>query len=408
MKMVANFSKMNGRLKQFDKGAKHSLTYLLLTFIFLFVNIASSQNLQNNLEASTESHVHTYTKLFEGGSTDCHSYRIPSIVTTTKGTLIAFAECRRKSKSDRGDIDLVCKRSTNNGTTWSATKVIIYIGPDTWGNPTAVTDFTTGRIWLFLNWDKGGQKPLPIIDKWGDRKVFISHSDDDGLTWSKPEDMTGTLVPSNYKWDAIGPGVGIQTVNSNDGQLIIPATGRNIFSDDHGASWQYQIIPSGTGEGTIVELANGKLMRNDRPVRKQWELIKKRRISRGSIENGFSPFIPDKALDDPKCEGSIFRYNWDSPDRILFLNSDSQTTRCQMRVRISYDQGQTWPVSRKIYDWLSDEEAKAQGKGGYSSMTKTTDNCVGALIETCNDKGNHSIEFHKFNISWILNGTMEP
>lgn len=398
---------MNLRLKHFTETGKYSTSFLIVVIIFLAGKVRS-QDLAISKEVKNNAQIHTYTKLFEGGSEKCHSYRIPSIVTTTKGTLIAFAECRRNSKSDRGDIDLVFKRSTDNGATWSASKVIIDIGTDTWGNPTAVTDFITGRIWLFLNWDKGGQRPLPKIEKWGDRKVYISYSDNDGLTWSKPEDFTSTLVPSNYKWDAIGPGVGIQSVRMNKGRLIIPATGRNIYSDDHGASWHYQIIPSGTGEGTIVELANGELMRNDRPVRKQWELMKKRRISTGSVEKGFSPFVPDEKLDDPKCEGSIFRYNWDSPDRILFLNSDSQTTRCKMRVRISYDQGQTWPVSREIYDWLSDEEAKAQGKGGYSSMTKTADNCVGALIETQNSAGNHSIEFHKFNLPWILNGQKEP
>lgn len=84
-----------------------------------------------------------------------------------------------------------------------------------------------------------------------------------------------------------------------------------------------------------------------------------------------------------------------------------------MRVRISYDGGLTWPVSRKIYDWLTDSEAFAQGKGGYSSMVKTADYTIGALIEINENTGDSQnshrfIEFHKFNLPWMLNGSTEP
>ncbi|THU32066.1 exo-alpha-sialidase [Niastella caeni] len=369
----------------------------------------------DNPPAITEvAETHTYTKIFDGGTNGYHSFRIPSIIRTNANTLIAFVEGRMSSNKDHGNINVEYKRSTDHGATWSSMMEVVGAGQGTWGNPTAVVDRTTGRIWVFMNWNSatknlGGTDGYDPIDTWGDRRVYYSYSDNDGLSFSTPTDMTNTLLPPNYKWDAVGPGTGIQTSN---GTLVIPATGRNIYSTDHGATWHYQMIPGGTSEGAIVELNDGRLMRNDRASGSTWETAKRRWVSRGTIAGGFSAFAPDNTLLDPYCQGSIVRYTG-SPDRIMVLNSASTETRCKMRVRISYDGGVTWPISRKIYDWLTDSEAFAQGKGGYSSMVKTADYTIGALIEVNENTGssstsNRSIEFHKFNLPWMLNGNAEP
>jgi sialidase-1 len=358
---------------------------------------------------------HTYATIFDGGGSEgYHSYRIPSIVRTNNNTLIAFVEGRMSSNKDYGNINVEYKRSTDNGSTWSSLKEVVGVGQGTWGNPTAVNDHTTGRIWIFMNWNSatknlGGTDGYDPINTWGDRKVYVSYSDDDGISFVTPIDMTSTLLPPNYTWDAIGPGTGIETSN---GTLVIPAQGRNIYSTDHGATWHYQLIPGGTSEGTIVELNDGRLMRNDRATSTVWATAKRRWVSRGTLTGGFSAFAPDDVLLDPACEGSVVRYTG-SPDRIMVLNSASTETRCKMRVRISYDGGVTWPISRKIYDWLTDDEAWDQGKGGYSSMVKTADYTIGALIEVNEDTGNsgtshRSVEFHKFNLPWMLNGSTEP
>jgi len=368
---------------------------------------------------ATATEIHTNTVIFDGGgSTGYHSFRIPSIVKTTNGTLIALAEGRMANNKDYGNINLIYKRSTDNGATWSALGEVVGVGPGTWGNPTAVVDATNGRVWVFMSWNAGdhnqfGTDGFQKIDAWGDRKVYVSYSDNHGVSWSAPQDLTNTLLPASYKWDAMGPGTGIQKKQvSHQNRLIIPAIGRNIYSGNGGVTWQYQLISSGTSEGTIVEKLNGTLMRNDRAVSSQWELSKRRRVSIGSIENGFPTWTSDNTLLDPACQGSILRYNTDSPNRILFLNSASTDTRGKMRVRISYDEGQTWPISRRIYDWLTEQQAVDQGKGGYSSMVKTNDFHVGALIEineAVGDPNSHrSIEFHKFNLAWILNGNIEP
>ena len=221
----------------------------------------------DNPAAVTEAtETHTYIKLFDGGSDGYHSFRIPSIVRTNANTLLAFVEGRMSANKDYGNINVEYKRSTDNGSTWSAMKEVVGASQATWGNPTSVVDRTTGRIWVFMSWNsatknQGGTDGYDKIDTWGDRRVYSSYSDDDGLTFSTPVDMTSTLLPAGYTWDAMGPGVGIQTGN---GTLVIPTIGRNIYSTDHGATWQYQRIPGGTSEGAIVELNDGRLMRNDR------------------------------------------------------------------------------------------------------------------------------------------------
>lgn len=379
---------------------------------------AANANAMADAQLLAAAQVHTSAKIFDGGGSDgYHSFRIPSLIRTTNGTLIAFAEGRMSSNKDYGNINLVYKRSTNNGATWSALGEVVGVGPGTWGNPTAVVDQSNGRVWLFMSWNSGthnqsGTDGYEPINSWGERKVYVSYSDNNGASWSPQQDLTSTLLPSNFTWDAMGPGVGLQKSKTGaTGRLIIPAIGRNIYSDDHGVTWQYQLIPSGTSEGTIIEKLNGGLIRNDRPVMSQWELSKRRRISVGSI-TGFPAWTSDPDLLDPACQASVLRYT-DAPNRIMFLNSASTETRGKMRVRITYDEGGTWPISRRIFDNLTEQQAIDQGKGGYSSMAKTADFMVGALIEVNENTGssstsNRSIEFHKFNLPWILNGAVEP
>lgn len=402
-------------------GAKRLPGFFTLAALVILTATACKKGVADQPAADAErkaeteaTQTHTYVKIFDGGSDGYHSFRIPSIVRTNDNTLLAFVEGRMSANKDYGNINVEYKRSTDNGSTWSSMLEVVGAGQGTWGNPTSVVDRTTGRIWVFMSWNsatknQGGTDGYDKIDTWGDRKVYYSYSDDDGLSFSTPTDMTSTLLPANYKWDAMGPGVGIQTTN---GTLVIPAIGRNIYSTDHGATWQYKLIPGGTSEGTIVELMDGRLMRNDRATSSVWETGKRRWVSRGTIAGTFSTFAPDDVLLDPACEGSIVRYTG-SPDRIMVLNSASTETRCKMRVRISYDGGVTWPISRKIYDWLTDAEAFSQGKGGYSSMVKTADYTIGALIEineNTGDSGNshRSIEFHKFNLPWMVDGATEP
>jgi sialidase-1 len=412
---------------KFNDPACHYRSFSACLYLLLFLVVGCHKKQQSADEAiqqadgrtaATEAAaIHTSMKLFDGGNESIyHSFRIPSIIKTKNHTLIAFAEGRRWSSSDYGDINTVFKRSFDNGATWTALGEVAASGNGTWGNPTAVYDpslDSNGRVWLFLNWNDGAIAQWSDFDSWGDRKVYTTYSDDNGATWSTPKDMTSTLVPLSYHFDAVGPGNGIRTAYNHPGRLIIPALGRNIYSDNHGVTWKKDSIPGTTDESTIVELMDGRLMRNDRPRTNIWATVKKRRKSFGTIEGGFSAFVPDDALTDPKCEGSMLRYNTDAPARIYFLNPNDDNQRCNMTVRISYDDGKTWPRSRPIFDYNTCYyKPLTVGRGGYSCMVKTADYCVGALIEINEDlhdtTSHKSIEFHKFNLPWILNGSTEP
>ncbi len=406
----------------------HSLSAWLLLLLVLVLGCHKKQQSANEATQQADSRtatteaaaIHTSMKLFDGGNESIyHSFRIPSIIKTNNHTLVAFAEGRKHNSDDYGDINVVYKRSFDNGASWTALGEVAASGNGTWGNPTAVYDSSpeagpNGRIWLFMSWNDASITQWSDFNSWGDRKVYVSYSDSHGYQWTTPVDMTSTLLPPGFTWDAMGPGNGIRTAyGPHPGRLIIPAKGRNIYSDNHGATWQWDTIPGTTDESTIVELMDGRLMRNDRPISSIWATAKKRRKSIGTIEGGFAAFTPDNALTDPKCEGSMLRYNTDAPARIYFLNPNDDNQRCNMTVRISYDEGKTWPRSRPIYNYNTcDYPSLTVGKGGYSSMVKTGDYCVGALIEINEDlhtDGSHkSIEFHKFNLPWILNGNTEP
>ncbi len=348
-----------------------------------------------------------------------HSFRIPSIVRSTQGTLIAFAEGRQCSAADFGNINLVYKRSFDHGKTWTKLAEVVGSGAGTWGNPTAVVDEATGTIWLFMNWNAENISQNASTNPCtgnatsavgsGDRPVFVSKSTDDGASWTKPVDMTAALQPGGMGWDAVGPGVGIYTsVGASAGRLIIPATHRNIYSDDHGATWKYKSVPGGTGESTVVELSDGKLLRNDRAVGSTWNTAKRRWLSTGTIEGSFPAFAPHDTLLDPRVEGSAIRYSTDT-HRIFFLNPASTVQRCKMRVRISYDDGATWPISRQLHDMLTATQTCDRHLGGYSSMAKTADYHVAALVERLESDGvHHGIEVHRFNLPWVLDGTPEP
>ncbi|APU16093.1 MULTISPECIES: sialidase family protein [Actinoalloteichus] len=366
--------------------------------------------------------------LFNGGNESFngltyHSFRIPALIRTNRNTLIAFAEGRAANNRDFGNINLLYKRSTNNGSSWSGLSEVVGRGQGTWGNPTPVVDRTNNRIWLFMNHQPEGSG---TVNSWDDRQVWVSSSSDDGVSWTAPVNMSDTLKPrtrangSSWNWDAVGPGVGIQTTVRNPGRLVIPAQHRNIYSDDHGATWQVEVMRTTggaameqTGESTILELADGSLYRNDRPTTATAERGKRRWVSRGSIESGFSPFAPASCLLDPINEASTMRYNSDAPARLAFVNSASTETRTRMRIRMSEDEGRTWSYSRPFSDAPLSGESSTYREGGYSSIAKTADYHVGALIEVnentgSNSTSNRSIAFRKVNLPWIQGGVDEP
>ena len=215
-----------------------------------------------------------YTEVYTSGEKGYNTFRIPSVIATSRGTLLAFAEARREGAGDAGDIDLVLKRSEDGGVSWSPLQIIGDNGPNTFGNPCPVVDRTTGTIWLLTTQNRGTDREKDIIagTSQAGRSVAVLRSTDDGVTWSAPVDITASVKQADWTWYATGPGVGIQT---RTGRLVIPGNhavpgtaihhSHVVFSDDGGRSWQIGgSADPGTNESQVVELADGRLMLNMR------------------------------------------------------------------------------------------------------------------------------------------------
>jgi sialidase-1 len=359
------------------------------------------------------------TDVYVAGQDGYHTFRIPSVMLTAKGTLLAFAEARRAGRGDAGDIDLVVKRSTDAGATWSALKVIGDNGSGTFGNPCPVVDRDSGTIWLLTTQNLGEDKESQILDgtSKGGRTVWVMHSTDDGVTWSEPKDISASVKKADWTWYATGPGVGIQT---RSGRLVIPANhalaGTKVhqshlfYSDDRGKTWTLGgLAADGTNESQVVELADGRLMlnmRNHPP--KQPE---NRRMVAISPDGGrtLGETAVDQALIEPPAQASLLRYSLagsndrtrgekaqpqgGGKNRLLFANP-AAPKRERMTVRLSYDEGTTWPVSRVIYE----------GPSAYSCLVALRDRSIGLIYERGAESPYDRITFTRFTLGWLTNG----
>lgn len=354
--------------------------------------------------------------LFKSGEKGYQNYRIPAIIKTKTGTLLAFCEGRVKP-GDAGDIDLLYRRSTDNGKTWSEQKMIWNDGGNTCGNPCPVVDEQTGTIWLLMTRNPGDAIESEIVKyKVRDaRTVWVCKSVDDGQTWSSPEEITRTTKDTSWGWYATGPGVGIQIKHGpHKGRLVIPCDhsytdpkgnlrggqyeygSHVIYSDDHGKNWQLGgTIRPKVNECQVVEVAdgNGTLIMNMRSY-----FGRQCRTQAISYDGGISWTRPKDVsqLVEPVCQAGFIRYSW--PDKknkscLLFLNPASTSKRHNMSIRASFDEGKTWPYIKTIY----------AGPSAYSSMVVLQDNTIGCLYEAGNKSPYEKILFTKIKLEQIIN-----
>lgn len=357
-----------------------------------------------------------YVSAIAGGRQGYAYFRIPSVITAQDGTLLAFAEGRVNSGADHGDIDLVLRRSTDQGLTWGPLQVVWNDGPHTCGNPTPVLDRTTGRLWLAMTHNLGQDELRAITagTSTGTRTVWMTHSDDHGATWSTPVEITSSVKRPDWRWYATGPGIGIQL---RDGRLMIPANRSSgtggaatrslvFYSDDHGQTWQLGgEAGDSLSESQVIELADGRIMLNARRTAARPQL-------RGiaiSQDRGqtFGPVQHHPALIEPTCQASIVRHSFASasgPNRILFANPATQIPgrmgRVQLTIRMSEDEGQTWPVSRVLHPQFS----------AYSSLVVLPDGSIGCLFESGGDvkkERYHHITFARFPLDWLTQGQQD-
>jgi hypothetical protein len=329
-----------------------------------------------------------------------HTFRIPSLITTTKGTLLAIGDGRLNSNADvPARIDFYIRRSTDNGTTWGDS--IVISNTMYGGDACTVVDKTTGRIFIFYAYSQYknifGSDGNPESENCL-RSRYI-YSDDDGLTWSEPVDLTAELYKNgdNSYWASGGTGIQLR-----NGTLVIPIAvvrsgviyGSLIYSTDHGETWKRSENNSFDkfDENTIVETNDGRIMVN---ARNHYGTGTRLVTYTDDLGKTWEQYTFDDTLIDPICQGHITRYTSTidgfDKDRILFSNPGNTGSRIDGTLRISYDEGKTWAHS-KLYQ---------EGSSNYSCITILPDGKIGILYEV-----NHSLlRFKRFSLEDLTDNT---
>lgn len=350
---------------------------------------------------------------FYSGLKSYYSYRIPTIIQSKKA-LIAFAEGRKNSTSDFGNIDLVYRRSTDQGKSWEPLQILIDKDTLAVQNPVPIYVKDSNKIVLLFNITP--QSEHDILNKdYGpkdERKAYVTYSYDDGLSWSQPKDITQQVKLPHWRWHAIGPVHGIElNFGVNKGRLVVPVaisiekgqkayTMALIYSDDQGYSWNIGAVDNNLSdvvqcnETTVVELTNGTIYVNTRD-----HLGGSRDKNRGetySTDGGLTfakPIIESDKFPSPIVQSSLLR--WDSAikgkkDMILFSTPSNTKKRENLIIMASYDESKSWITLFKVH----------QGFSAYSDMVKLNKRTLGVLFETDDYK---KIMFKKLKINNNMN-----
>jgi sialidase-1 len=342
------------------------------------------------------------------------TYRIPGLVTTIKGTLIGVYDTRKNSSVDlQEDINIGMSRSTDGGNSWAKMKVIVDMGE--WGgrpqiengigDPSILVDQNTNTIWVAGIWAHGhpGERnwyaSQPGISPEETSQLVLVKSEDDGITWSKPINITTQI--KNPSWHLLlqGPGKGIMLKN---GTLVFPAQFKDdnevphstiIFSTDHGINWKIgKGAKSHTTEAQVVELRDGSLMLNMRDDRGGYRSVMTSQDLGMSWQEHPSS---RRLLPEPICMASLIKHTYSEHDIrkevLIFSNPADSLDRQNMTIKLSFDEGMSWPEQ---YHTMIDE-----GMGrGYSCLTSIDENTIGILYEG----SQADLVFQKFTLADLM------
>ena len=363
-------------------------TYKIITCVFLFTSMFTQacqkddETQGNPTPVPPEEEVPSYdfNYIYNQGSDGFELFRIPAIVKSKSNTLLAFAEARKaRSNGDSGDIDLVVKRSSDNGKTWSKQITIWNDGQNTCGNPVPIVD-DRGRIHLLMTWNFQTDKWGAITNGTGEdsRRPYYTYSDDDGITWAQPVEITSSVKKEKWDWYATGPCHGIQIQKGiHKGRLVAPyyfttresgkvtSYSHIIYSDDYGKTWKPgEPTPvGGVGECSVAEIGEGTLMLNMRADEGFY------RKSCTSIDGGLTWSSPQISIDqiDCKCQGSILSIG----GAVFLSNAASATERINMTIKKSTDNGKNWKGQYTVYE----------GNSGYSDIVELSDSQIAIIYE---------------------------
>lgn len=357
------------------------------------------------------------TVLFNMGDYDSQYWRIPALVTAADNSLVAVVDKRGSSLGDLPNmISIMSRRSTDNGKNWSEPVVVAQGGNGkTYGDPAVVLDKKTGNLICMFVGDQGLWNATP----YNRQGIYVSKSTDNGVSWSEPVAITDQVYANHSSWYAgfAGSGHGLCL---KDGRLMfvlairatsatgVPLHNYAIYSDDGGDNWTLSTNAATTAgdEAKVVELENGDILMSIRNPSKG------NRIFCKSTDWGqtWGKAYFETELKDPACNGDIIRYSYSTDEgsegksRLLHSLPESTTTRENVTIYLSEDDGETWPIKKRLVD----------GYSAYSSLTVLSDGTIGALVEEGKWDSNlpgedgFQLVFYRFTMDWLTSDVTEP
>lgn len=357
------------------------------------------------------------TVLFNMGDYDSQYWRIPALVTAADNSLVAVVDKRGSSLGDLPNtISIMSRRSTDNGKNWSEPVVVAQGGNGkTYGDPAVVLDKKTGNLICMFVGDQGLWNATPD----NRQGIYVSKSTDNGVSWSEPVAITDQVYANHSGWYAgfAGSGHGLCL---KDGRLMfvlairatsateVPLHNYAIYSDDGGDNWTLSTNAATTAgdEAKVVELENGDILMSIRNPSKS------KRIFCKSTDRGqtWGKAYFETELKDPACNGDIIRYSYSTDEgsegksRLLHSLPESTTTRENVTIYLSEDDGETWPIKKRLVD----------GYSAYSSLTVLSDGTIGALVEEGKWDSNlpgedgFQLVFYRFTMDWLTSDVTEP
>ena len=336
------------------------------------------------------------TDLFVQGEAGVHSYRIPALIQTGRGTLLAVADARRDSSRDLpGRIALVIRRSVDEGRTWTAARTLVQPAEGGVGDASLLLERGRNRVWCFFAYGppgigfKSSRAGTPTGPS--TLQVHAIHSDDDGQNWSASEDLTPQIKDPAWQGLFVTSGMHIQT---SKGRFLLPlvvrdgagiVSARDAYSDDAGKTWRVgESLGSGTDESKVVELKDGAILQNFRDG--------ETRLAGHSRDGGVTVYDlrHEPALIDPVCNAG-FTLDTHSGQNIVIFTNPASRVREKLTVRLSFDNGQTWPDSRILF----------AGPSAYSSVVSLRDGTIAVLYERGDVSSTEKITFARFNLAWV-------